>query len=437
MYWAALLFPRLDGSRPSADPLHGLATWALQFSPRVALIDEAVLVELRASLKLFGGLVALQERLRAGASELGVSAIAWAPTCLAALAFSRAGVEDAGKQPLDAALDALPLATLSATAPHRETLGQLGCRTLGDLRRLPRGGLGRRFGKSLLEALDVAYGLRPHACTWVTLPERFQARLELAARVELAPALLFGARRLLLQMTGWLAARHAGTTVFTLRWAHDALRAREAGEGGALTIRTAEPTRDVDHLCRLLGEHLARVALAAPVDELELAAGDVQPLALASMSLLPHAVQEAESLHLTLERLAARLGPQRVQRPVLAEDHRLEWMQHWQPATQPLPRQVARGTDLPQPTFILDPPLRLAMQGARPLYQGPLTLLAGPQRIEGGWWHRVTGAAGQRNLQAQRDYWVARSAHAGLLWIYQERLANEEHAGWYLHGTFA
>ena len=36
----------------------------------------------------------------------------------------------------------------------------------------------------------------------------------------------------------------------------------------------------------------------------------------------------------------------------------------------------------------------------------------------------------------QRDYWVALSEHAGVLWIYQERLASEETA-WYLHGVFA
>jgi hypothetical protein len=68
----------------------------------------------------------------------------------------------------------------------------------------------------------------------VTLPERFKARLELMARVELAPALLFGARRLLMQLCGWLAARHAGTTAFVLRWAHDSMRSKSAGEGGEL-----------------------------------------------------------------------------------------------------------------------------------------------------------------------------------------------------------
>ena len=56
------------------------------------------------------------------------------------------------------------------------------------------------------------------------------------------------------------------------------------------------------------------------------------------------------SLALVLERVAARLGPQRVLRPVLAEDHRMEWMVHWQSADAPLPRSVLsppRGQDAP------------------------------------------------------------------------------------------
>jgi protein ImuB len=34
-----------------------------------------------------------------------------------------------------------------------------------------------------------------------------------------------------------------------------------------------------------------------------------------------------------------------------------------------------------------------------------------------------------------RDYWVALSAHAGLLWVFQTRL--DEAPAWYLHGHFA
>jgi protein ImuB len=82
-------------------------------------------------------------------------------------------------------------------------------------------------------------------------------------------------------------------------------------------------------------------------------------------------------------------------------------------------------------------PLRLAMRGNRPMYQGELQLLAGPQRVEGGWWDRVAGASEEEatTRHVARDYWVALSALAGVLWVFQTRL--DEAPAWYLHGHFA
>lgn len=442
MLWSALLLtppPSADAPR-AIEPatLQALAIWALQFTPRVALADGAVLMEVAGSVRLFGGKRALRERVWGEGQELGVGQLAWAPNGLAALALARAGRENGVRGPLESLLDALPMAVLSAVRPHALTLAHIGCRTLGDVRALPRGGMARRFDTTLLHALDQAYGLAPEVHEWVQLPETFEARLELVFRVDEASALLLGARRLLLQMCGWLAARHSGVTAFTLHWAFDVMRSREAGEGGKLTVGTAEPTRDVEHLCRLLAEHLAKVTLAAPVGDLRLSADTVHRLTEASASLLPdNAVHQGETLHLVLERLAARLGPERVLRPVLVEDHRQEWMCRWQAAPLALPRKPAPGPDLPQPTFVLPLPLRLAMRGNRPIYQGELQLLAGPQRVEGGWWDRVASAGEQdaTTRHVARDYWVALSALAGVLWVFQTRLDHEP--AWYLHGHFA
>lgn len=489
MWWSALLPPGPSGTdagagaQARADALacaaaradataQALALWALRFTPRVARLDEAVVMDVAASLRLFGGAVALRERVHAEAAELGATRIAWAPNSLAALALARAVRDAPGAAaaravqpipaplaasisrlqqaaqpdplPLTALLDPLPLAVLSATAPHRQTLAHIGCRTLGQLRRLPRAGLARRFDAAMLHALDQLYGQVPQTHTWVRTPAVFDARLELPHRVDDAAALVFGARRLLLQLAGWLAARQAGTTAFTLHWAHDAMRSRGAGEGGQLMVRTAEPTRDVDHLGRLLAEHLARVTLAAPVGDLRLVADDVRPLAPRSASWLPDDAQaEGETLAHALERIAVRLGPARVQRPVLVDDHRPEHMCRWQAAGQALPRRpstpdghhadTAFGPGLPQPAFVLPQPLKLLVRQHRPFYQGELQLLLGPQRVEGGWWDRDETTGHTRH--AVRDYWVAASTQAGLLWVFQTRLAEEP--AWFLHGFFA
>ena len=438
MLWAALLLPpRPDEALPSAEALRAVAIWALQFTPRVAVCEDTVLMEVEASARLFGGKRALRDRVSEEGRDLGVVGVAWAVNSQAAQAFARAGLENGFKRPLEELLDRLPMKVLSAVHAHEATLARLGCRTLGDVRRLPRGGLSRRFDKALLLALDRAYGLQPEAHTWIELPETFEARLELLSRVEMAPALLFGARRLLLQMCGWLAARHSGVSAFTLQWAHDTMRSRSAGEGGELCIRTAEPSRNLEHLCRLLAEHLARLELQAPVGELRLVATEIVTLDETSASLLPDPAKDGESLQLVLERIAARIGPEHVLRPVLTVDHRLEWMQMWQPLPQPKQtRKLSPAPQMPQPTWVLAQPLKLATRGHRPMYQGVLLLLTGPHRVEGGWWHRIGQGEEATTAHVERDYWVALSEHAGVLWIFQQRLGGDETA-WYLHGIFA
>ncbi|HEX7156746.1 MAG TPA: hypothetical protein VF229_05995, partial [Burkholderiaceae bacterium] len=66
--------------------------------------------------------------------------------------------------------------------------------------------------------------------------------------------------------------------------------------------------------------------------------------------------------------------------------------------------------------------------GDLPEHGGPLVLLAGPERIEAGWWD-----VGRRPT-VHRDYFVARNRCGQTLWIYRELAAPR---GWYLHGFFA
>lgn len=179
------------------------------------------------------------------------------------------------------------------------------------------------------------------------------------------------------------------------------------------------------------------MTLLAPAGELQLAADEVQPMEEKSAALIPDPGQDCESLNLVIERIAARLGPENVLRPKLAQDHRMEWMVSWQPSDARPARRPTMAPATPQPTFALPSPLRLAAKGNRPMYEGPLTLLSGPHRVESGWWHRITNAAGQAEEKtAVRDYYVAVSEHAGVLWLYQTRLKGEQ-AAWFLQGIFA
>ncbi|AKJ27838.1 hypothetical protein AAW51_1147 [Caldimonas brevitalea] len=407
-------------------------------------VDEAVLMEVQSSLRLFGGARALCERVMREAVELGASQVGRGPTALAALAFARTVP---GTRPTRGPaahswaerLDTLPLGALTAAALHEPLLARLGCRTLGQLRALPRTGLARRCGAALLEALDQAYGVRPERWDWLRLPEVFDTRLELPGRVEEAGALMFGARRLVLQMCGWLAARHAGVRHFVLGWRHDFHRPG-TDDAGELVVRTAEITRQPEHLCRLLGELLSRVQLDGPVGELSLRADTVEPLAPHSAALALEAgaaaPRDGESLAQLVERLTARLGAERVVRPQLVSDHRPESMQHWRAAaTGEAPRPLPAGAlPSPLPGWLLCCPEPLAVRRDLPQHGGALQLLAGPHRVDAGWWEVEAGPGA-----VARDYYIAADQRGSLLWIYRERVsaaADAGAAGWFLHGVF-
>ena len=76
--------PSLE-TAPTQSALQALSWWALQFSPRVCELEQAVLLEVQASMRLFGGSRALLNRVRDECAEQGVTSLSVAPTALAAV----------------------------------------------------------------------------------------------------------------------------------------------------------------------------------------------------------------------------------------------------------------------------------------------------------------------------------------------------------------
>ena len=149
MHWIALQ-PQPDvASGESADALIALGWWALQFTPRVAQCEGAVLLEVSASERLWGGLAQLVDRILASNTQLAPVNHAQGATSLIAVARLQASAL-ASTLP-----DDLPLTSLAAARPHLATLQKIGCIRWGQLRALPRGGVVRRFGASLLQARCV------------------------------------------------------------------------------------------------------------------------------------------------------------------------------------------------------------------------------------------------------------------------------------------
>ncbi len=477
-----LLLGRADDAREQ-EALRAVACAALQFTPCVAeLPPHTVLLEVAASRRLFGGLQRLAGRLRETLAPLGHrTRWACAPTALGAALLARwegwAGHADASAsqsgrlstgqstgdseglptglrmldlQDLRAALAQVPLGWLCESPAELEKLQGMGLHSLGDLRGLPRQGLARRTGPDLLRRLDQAWGDALDLHQWVTCPPSFEARLELFARADSVEQVLHGAQWLLARLVHWVTAQQARVGRFTLEMAHEARHRSEDGAAprSALSVALAQPSADAAHLHALLRERLAQFVLPAPTLELHLRCDELAHLPPPEGELFPTRARAQEGLLRLVEHLQARLGPQRVHGLHPVADHRPERgvglsaaqpLRRATPAAS-LPSSKGPGEELPcpsaalphltRPAWLLPEPRPLTEHRGRPLLEGqPLRLLAGPERIETGWWDGPAAA---------RDYFVAATPAGLLVWIFRTRLPSpDESAGWALQGWFA
>jgi|APEBP8051073403_1049400.scaffolds.fasta_scaffold00068_63 protein ImuB len=423
MHWIALLPPEAERT-----------AWgwrALQFTPRVAQVDEALLLEVSTSQRLWGGQDRLLRRLfRRRAQPVPYAEGATHLVALALLRLQLRGLPVPAQVP-----GGLPLAALSAALPWLHTLERTGCSTWGQLRALPRGGVARRFGAGLLDALDMAWGQRPEACAWLALPEVFDMNVELPALATTTPELLWTAQRLLTHLQAWLRARGRGVLALQLQWTLDLKRLDGVAlpSHQQLVVRTAQPAQDMAHLRRLLSEHLARETLAAPANHLRLRVLDTAPWAGASRSFLPEDNMPGEKLHEFIERLSVRLGAHNVVVPHARADHRPERRQQWRPARDGAAQRLAQDEpDALQPPWLLPVPVLLPMKDDVPQYGGPLQRLTRASRVMTGWWE-----TSEQGGHTARDYFIARSPEHGLVWIYRDRLGGGPRDRWYLQGLYA
>lgn len=349
--------------------------------------------------------------------------LAVAATPLAALWLARAGSSNANEAVCPdlpatrAALAAVPIAALELAPPLARRIEGFGLRRLGEVLALPRASLGARLGKPFVIDLARAMGevADPQVC--FVFPERFEQGSELPAPVEAAPVLLFAARRLVAALAGWLAARNAAVRTIECLIDHG------HGVVTAVPLAFGAPVHSASRIERVLKERLDTLALSAPALALRLCAREAEAREDRSLVLFDGAGQRHEALAELMDRLAARLGPQAVQGLACHADHRPEL------ASRAGPEKPGSKASLssvpPRPLWLVDPPEALRELHGRPQRAGPLALLAGPERIESGWWD---------GCDARRDYFIAVDSGQRWLWIFRD---PRPPGGWFLHGWFA
>jgi protein ImuB len=295
---------------------------AAHFSPRIEDASQgtacACVLDIAGTERLFGPAEELARRLRAALAAAGfrtsvaVSANFHAARLKAAVTHGVTVIPD---QHEAEALAKLHITQLGLSDDHAETFAMWGIRTLGGLGALAETDLVTRLGAQAAEWRKLALGALPH--TFQPIEEEFCLRefCDFDTPVDQIESLLFmGAR-----MIDCLAAR-AGSHALSL--ASLDVEMKLAGELTAQRrIRPAIPTVDRKFLLKLLQLEMAAHPPQAEVLSLTLTAeagqrGKVQ------LGLFAPQTPEPSRLDVTIARLKAITGEDRVGSPVLEDSHR-------------------------------------------------------------------------------------------------------------------
>jgi protein ImuB len=400
------LLDRSPGAEQQA--LKGVAAWAYQYTDRLVIEPAmpAVLAELSASLKLFGGVEKLLRRIAADFAPLGYAyrlAVAPTPSASELLALGGETKPVLTSEDLRAQLSPLPLRFLQLPPEVLIQVSSLGLRTLDELLNLPQDQLARRFGPETVDYLRRLAGELPDPRPAYRVPQTYRRRFEMQGSAESSEALIFPLRRLLLELQGALRARDCAVRRLALVLEHEDRAATR------LMLELGTPRCDAGQLLALAREKLERSPVAAPVDAIALEVEEFAEAIAGQQDLFDDRLRREESWQQLRERLIARLGSESVRGLVLQADHR--------------PELSFRECGLEQGGPALEFP-------ARPLWllrepralTAPPCLISRPERIETGWWDKA--AAG-------RDYYIAETGSGARVWVFQEQ------DRWFLHGIWS
>jgi protein ImuB len=486
-------FLQVEAADPKSDAvaLEHLALWATRYTPSVAPFDEengadGFFLDITGAASLFVGEEKLIADLSHRLQRFGLSPrLAVADTPAMAWALSRFHrlprfiLPSADKTLAVKALADLPIGALRLAPGTRKTLRRLGFKRVGALIDAPRAPFAARFEAELLRRLDQALGKVPEPLVFLAPPPAYRKIIRLIEPIFTQDAIIALAKRLMRGL------------VFPL--SRDAMGARQLrltlyrvdGEVFGLDLGLALPTRDFEHVGRLISLKLERLGSQAPMPARgkTMRSGKNRAFRHAPRQAgkaLPEVIDagfgfEAVSLDITLaERMDARqsglaglsddsdraarcaalidglrqrLGPRSVRRlepfeshlPEKAETSQAEICRASADASPPWPRPARTRLRPPLLLRRAEPAQVLALmpEGAprRFRWRGEMhgvALAQGPERIAAEWWR-------EREPQPTRDYYLVENEEGRRFWLYREGLYGRETAAprWFVHGFFA
>ncbi len=215
------------------------------------------------------------------------------------------------------ALAGLPVQALRIDAATADGLQRLGLRKIGDLYPMKRAGLAQRFGAGLIARLDRPWAAPPRRSRRSCRRRSTGSASASPNRSRLRNRSTACPRFLVERLSRELAEHQRGARALKLS------AYRIDGVVSTLTIGTARASAEPRHLFHLIAEKLERIDPGPGIEFMSLAAErtEVVTALQSGMIDMDEAAISAADLAPLMDRLANRLGAERLGRPVPVESH--------------------------------------------------------------------------------------------------------------------
>jgi protein ImuB len=318
------------------------------------------------------------------------------------------------------------------------TLERLGLKTIEALSGIERRSLARRFRDvdNPVDALDRALGRKPEPLIGAREEKAPRALMRLEEPATHPEAAAQALKRLIPPFVDQLQKRRLGARQLTLTGF------RVDGSVASAAVATSIPSRDPNHLHRLLADKAAALDPGFGFDAFALEGNWAEPLGAAQESLVEDPSGETDLARL-VDRLTVKLGPRAVRRPQPHQSHVPERASGWVAAVD-----VTTSASVPdderrvRPQRLLD-----RAEAIQVIYATPegmprrfvwrraahdIARAEGPERIAPEWWR-------ERSTARLRDYYRVEDTSGRRYWIYREGLFGDGRGGapeWFIHGLF-
>jgi len=427
------------------NALDFLSQHCYRFTPTVVIkAPDCLLLEVKGSLRLFGGMQSLLTQVQDSIGELGYHVrpgVGHTPLAAHLLSYEtllshktllrKAEDDEALLQQNDfnvdgflSALRKVPLQLAIDDLKLCERLQRLGWQQLGDVLQQPPAALGRGAGKQLLILLRKITGEQPDPQIPIQPRADFRDDMHLPFALGSVQSLMYPAQRLLQDLQQFLLRRQL--TSHGIEWRLRDTRRRIY----SIPIAVSKPQYRANVFLALTQLKMEALKLEDDIEVITLISEKHSPMAPPETQLFrglraASGNDNIETIDEVIDRLRARLGDECCQQ-LRTFDEELPEM-----ATQAVP---VHGSDddvdgaseqlisesAEQPLWLLPAP-QLLPQGLN--YRGELHLISGPQRLQSYWWSHVV----------KRDYYSAQHDDGARYWVFRQLPDGP----WYLHGIFS